>query len=64
MKIEKTEWDGLEYAGEISFAIFGNDSREQPGFGWELLWNTNNLLKPVLVIHFWHWRIQIGWLVD
>lgn len=62
MKIDKTHWNTDEY--KVSPAATFDDDREQPSFGVKILWNTLNILKPVLVVHFWHWRIQIGWLVE
>jgi hypothetical protein len=62
MKIDKTHWNQDKY--EVSPTVCADEGELQPGFGAEIAWNTKNLLKPFLVIHFWHWRIQIGWLVD
>ena len=59
MKIVKTHWDHPEIEVSPSLLTVEDD---QPGFGVEVLWNTPSLLKPCLIIWFWNWRIQVGWL--
>lgn len=60
MKIVKTNWDHPEIEVSPSLPMVVDD--DQPGFGVQVLWNTSNILKPCLIIWFWTWRIQVGWL--
>ena len=66
MKIVKTNWNEQPRISEptIDTVKYDEDDPEQPGFGFELAWNTSNLLKPFVIIWFWRWRIQVGWLAE
>jgi hypothetical protein len=36
---------------------------DHPGFGFELGWaDAATQWKPYLIVSFWRWRAQIGWL--
>lgn len=63
MKIEKTVWDERKFLTSPG-ADFTDDNGSQPGFELGILWNTGDILKPCLVVRFWNWRLQLGWLVD
>lgn len=61
MELKKTTWDWREGGNDLAES---HDVMEQPGFGFQLIWNEPHILyKPCLVLHFWRWRLQIGWLI-
>lgn len=73
MKIDRTTWppDDIDIPGTSSTLDFGRNPTRvegpeyQPAFGVEVMWNIpREWWKPVLIVFFWKWRLQIGWLVD
>lgn len=64
MKIVKTQFDHPELTTSAASPIVEPYVEDQPGFGFQVAWNTPNLLKPFFVVWFWRYRIQFGWLVD
>jgi hypothetical protein len=73
MRLDKTNWppDWGDIPGTSATVDFGSnpvqvvDRVYQPAFGVEVLWNIpREWWKPVLIVYFWRWRLQIGWLVD
>ena len=63
MQIDKKHWD-MGYKDEDVALSYTREVIGQPSFGIEIAWNMpNNLLKPYIVVNFWRWMVQVGWLV-
>lgn len=61
VRFETTDWTPLTEAEPQPSASLNNE--DQPGFCIELAWNdARKFWQPFLVIKFWRWRLQIGWL--
>ena len=67
MEVNKTQWtqetvDKCNETGGTDF-LTTFDSCCQPEFGIKIGWNEpKRLWRPFVVIRFWHYHIQIGWL--
>lgn len=55
--------------GESVFAvntwtIDESTPEDQPGFGIDLRWwHPEQKHKPYVVVSFWRWRVQVGWVL-
>lgn len=63
MKIYKTSSISVQEK-DLSFAGDAMKLIRPPMLGISIGWNTTNLLKPYIAVEFWHWLVQIGWLVN
>jgi len=67
MEVIKTQWpqetiDRCNKAGGSEF-LGTFDNIYQPEFGIKIGWNEpKKLWKPFIVLSFWHYHIQVGWL--
>jgi len=64
MKVARTTWD-LPEKETTSFCAGMLGLDHQPAFGIQIMWNRpSELWRPVVIVYFWRWILQIGWLVD
>jgi hypothetical protein len=66
MQLTRTDWPDDALDGCVNLPSAPCVGRtEQPSFGISIGWNEpDKLWKPFIAIHFWHWLLQIGWLID